>query len=61
MENEQTVVERIYEQLEAGNLEIVLQTKDLLLKLEQTDLKIQYEKGELNGLYKSAALLTNGK
>ena len=60
MENEQTVVERIYKQLEAGNLEIVLQAKDILLSLEQVDLKIQYEKGKLNGLYMSA-LLTNGK
>ena len=60
MENNQTVAEQIYEQLEAGNLEIVLQAKDLFLKLEQTDLRIQYEKGELNGLYKSV-LLANGK
>jgi hypothetical protein len=59
MKNEQTVVERIYEQLEAGNLELVLQLKDKLLSLEQIDLKIQYEKGELAGIYKTISI--NGK
>lgn len=59
MENEQTVVERIYEQLEAGNLELVLELKDILLSLEQVDLKLQYEKGELAGIYKTIAI--NGK
>ena len=59
MENEQTVVERIYEQLEAGNLEIVMQLKDNYLSLERIDLKLEYEKGVLNTMYQSAIL--NGK
>ena len=59
METKQSAVKRIFEQLEAGNLDIVMQTKDLLLKLEEADLKIAYEKGVIDQLYKS--ILTNGK
>lgn len=59
MKKERTVAERIYEQLEAGNLEIVLELKDNFLALEQVDLKLQYEKGELAGIYKSISI--NGK
>jgi hypothetical protein len=54
MESKQTAVERIYEQLEAGNLEIVLQAKDMFLSLEKIDLKLQYEKGALNEIHKLA-------
>lgn len=40
MEKTQTVAERIYEQLELGNLGVILEAKDLLLKMEQVDLKL---------------------
>lgn len=58
MENQQSAVKRIFEQLEAGNLDIVMETKDLLLKLEETDLKMAYERGVIDQLYKS--ILTQG-
>ena len=53
MEQEQTAVERIYEQLELGNWSVILDAKDLLLRMEQVDLKIAYERGVLEGLLKS--------
>lgn len=52
MEQEQTAVERIYEQLELGNWSVILDAKDLLLRMEQVDLKIAYERGVLEGLLK---------
>lgn len=54
MKKEQTVAERIYEQLEAGNLEMVLELKNKFLALEQIDLRMQFEKGALDAMYKLA-------
>jgi len=52
IENKKTVVERIYEHLESGNLDFILQAKDTFLSLEKVDLKIEYEMGVLSQLIK---------
>ena len=51
-----TTVELLYKYLEEGNIETVMQAKDMFLKLEKTSLEISYEEGKLSELYKSAIL-----
>jgi hypothetical protein len=51
-----TTVELIYKHLEQGNIETVMQLKDMFLKLEKTSLEISYEEGVLSQLYKSAIM-----
>jgi hypothetical protein len=51
-----TTVELIYKHLEQGNIETVMQLKDMFLKLEKTNLDLAYEQGVLSQMYKSAIL-----
>lgn len=52
-DKELTTVELIYKYLEEGHIKTVMQAKDMFLKLEKTSLKISYEEGVLNQLYKN--------